>query len=294
MRNAGLRLVVLLMVQVFWSGASHCAEAGRSGFVEELSKQNSIYESRGKQVPEGYVVDRSLTVYAQALSPDFDRALAELGPEHRWLDIGAGEGQAILDYFSPDYDPGRVDGRQRRGRKAQAVAMSVEDRRTPRWHHAAASLGANQLQYLFDKRLREYGAGELGQFQVITDVIGGFSYTDNLSLVMEKVLGFLALNGSFFTLLQDVHAEDGTNLPFYEKSPFLTEIAKADGSEVRVCSWLKRITCVEVSCELRMQWKPPIEVYRVRKVCNDVAVPALVMKHYEAGTPPERRFQSGN
>ena len=104
-------------------------------------------------------------------------------------------------------------------------------------------------------------------------------------------MGFLDLYGSFFTLLQDVRSEDGANRPFYAGSPFLTEIANAEGSEVRVCAWLKSITCVQVSCEFKATWKPPIEAFRIRKVCNDVTVPALVPVHYVAGTPPERRFQ---
>ena len=41
----------------------------------------------------------------------------------------------------------------------------------------------------FGKRLREYSPEEIGQFQVITDVMGGFSYTQDLSLFMEKTLG---------------------------------------------------------------------------------------------------------
>jgi hypothetical protein len=294
MKNTGIRIVVLLILQTLWLEKSHSADPGSPQFNEELSKQESIYQSRGKQRPEGYVIDRSLLSYTHTLSPEFDRSLADLGSKDRWLDIGAGRGQAILDYFTPGYDMMRLDGRERRDKKAQAVAMSIEDRREPLWHQTAASLGANQIRYLFSRRLREYSLEELGQFRVITDVIGGFSYTQDLSLFMEKVLGFLELNGNFYTLLQDVHSQDGTNKPYYAGSPFLTEIANADGSEARVCSWLKSITCVEVTCELKMQWEPPIETYRIRKVCNDVAVSALVSTHYEAGTPPERGFRLRN
>jgi hypothetical protein len=217
--------------------------------------------------------------------------LAELGPKDRWLDIGAGKGQAILDYYTEDYDLRHVEGRVRRSKKAQAIALSIEDRRTPLWQQKVASLGANQIKYFFGRRLRHYSKEELGQFQLITDMIGGFSYTDNLFLFMDRVLDLLELKGSFYTLLQDVHSEKGTDRPYYPGSPFLTEIANGDGSEVKVCSWLKSITCVEVTCELRAGWKPSIEVYHVRKVCNAVAVPELVPINYESGTPPQRKFQ---
>jgi hypothetical protein len=288
MKNNKMRIYGLLILQAVLFATSHAAEQGSPSLGEEMTKQQGIYKSQGEQRPEGYVVDRSLAMYAETLSAEFERTLAGLGAKDRWMDIGAGIGQAILDYCSPGYDVTRLE---QRGRKAQAVAISIEDRRTPAWHQTAARLGENQLKYLFNKPLREYSLGDLGQFQVITDVIGGFSYTDTLSLFMEKVLGFLEMNGSFFTVLQDVHAENGTNQPYYAKAPFLTEIVNVDGAEVKMCSWLKSITCVEVTCEFKTGWKPPIEVYRVRKVCNNVTVPALAQTHYAAGTPPERRFQ---
>jgi hypothetical protein len=120
--------------------------------------------------------------------------------------------------------------------------------------------------------------------------MGGFSYAQDLSLFMRKTLSFLEPQGTFYTVLQDVRTESGTNKPYYENAPFLTEIVKTDGSATGVCSWLKSISCVEVRCEAKPGWSPPLEVYRVRKVCNDVVVPGLDPVHFEAGTPPERRF----
>ena len=292
MKSTGIRTVVVLMLSTLCLETAHCADPASPKFDVEVSKQESIYYSEGERVPEGYTVDRSLSAYIDALSAGFNRALASLGATDRWLDIGAGKGQAILDYYGSDYDRRYLEGK-RRGKKAQAVAISIEDRRTPLWQENVASLGGDQIRYLFNRRLREYSLKELGKFQVITD-IGGFSYAVDLSLFMEKVMGFLELNGSFYTVLQDVHGEDGTNRPYYAKAPFLTELASADGSDVKVCSWLKRITCAEVTCELKTHWKPPIEAYRVRKVCNDVTVPALAQIKYEAGTPPERRYQLKN
>jgi SAM-dependent methyltransferase len=288
-----IRAAVLLLLPCLWLAASHAQDLGTPGFNEEFSKQESIYRSDGDQTIEGYTVDRALEVYADGLPSEFDRALAKLGPTDRWLDIGAGKGHAILDYYTRSYDL-TPEGRKRRGAKAQAVAISIEDRRTPLWQRIAARLEPDQIRYLSGKRFRDYSSDELGEFDVITDVMGGFSYTDNVSVFMEKVLGLLELNGSFFTVLQDVHWEDGKNRPFYVGSPFLTEITKPDGSELKVCTWLKRIACVEVTCESKPSWEPPTEAFHVRKVCNDVRVPALSLTHYKAGTPPERRFQDRN
>ena len=290
MKNTGLRVGVLLVLQILWTGASHSQATGGAISAEELSKQSAIYQSRGEDVPGGYVVGRSLSSYLYVLPSGFTSLLANLGPNDRWLDIGAGEGRAILDYCTSKYDGTLLKRAERTGRKAKAVAMSIEDRRTPQWHRTAASLEADQIRYLFGKRLREYSADELGKFQVITDVMGGFSYAQDLALFMRKTLDFLEPKGTFYTVLQDVRTENGTNKPYYENAPFLTEIVKTDGSVTGVCSWLKSISCVEVRCEAKPDWSPPLEVYRIRKVCNDVVVPGLEPVHFEAGTPPERRF----
>jgi hypothetical protein len=294
LKNSGMRLAALLVLQALWLGTAHAQVSINPKLAEEIAKQESIYQGKGEQRPEGYVIDRSLLAYTFTLSPGFDGSLADLGPADRWLDIGAGQGQAVLDYYTSRYDAMHWAGRERRGKKAQSVAMSIEDRRTPQWNQTAAGLEAGKIQYLFGKRLREYSQEELGRFQLITDVIGGFSYSVDLSRFMEQTLALLNVNGNFYTLLQDVHAEDGTNKPHYEGATYLTEITRADGSKLKICPWLKSITCVEVACELRTEWKPAIEVYHVRKTCNNVSVPTLQPVHYEAGTPPERGYRLAN
>jgi hypothetical protein len=288
-RGMRLLVIIVLMMEALAVNTSGAADAPRV-FRDEAARQQEIYDSAGQKVPEGYVVGRSLLSYAFTLSSGFRDSLASLGSQDRWLDIGAGEGHAVLDYRTAKYDvilqrPNDVSG------KAQVVAMSIEDRRTPRWHEAAGTFGENQLRYVFGRRLREYSLEELGQFQLITDVLGAFSYTRFVSVFVEKTLGFLSVNGTFYTLLQDVQSESGKNRPFYPPSPFLTEFVNSDGSELKICSWLKSISCVEVMCELKPDSSPPVEVYRIRKVCDAVTVPQLELIHFAAGTPPERRFR---
>ena len=293
MSKFSIRVFVLLLWQALalLPVASRAAENAAPRFADEMAKQENIYQSRGEQRPEGYVVDRSLLSYAHTLSAGFDRALAALGPHDRWLDIGAGRGRAMLDYFESRFDRMHGDGVERPERKAKAVAISIEDRRSPEWNDIAAALGGDRLQYLAGKRLREYSPGELGRFRIISDVIGGFSYSTNIADFMKTVLSLLETGGTFYSLLQDVHAEDGSNKPYYAGSPFLTEITAADGSEVRICAWLKSISCVEVACNLKMDWVPPVETYRVQKTCDDVRVPEMTATRFTSGTPPERGFK---
>lgn len=290
MNTTRTALFLMLVLQTLWPAHVHAQQGPEGTAKSEFAKQAEIYQSRDK-APEGYVVDRSLAFYTSALPAGFERSLTGLGANHRWLDIGAGMGQAILDYYTPESRAQRTEQPVQHSGKARAVALSIEDRRTSLWHQTAATLEADKIRYFFGKPLRSYTLTELGKFEVITDLLGGFSYTGDLSRFMEKTLDFLQLNGSFYTILQDIDSEAGSNRPYYPGSPYLTEIDKADGAKLKVCSWLKSISCVKVTCELKAEWKPPVEIYQIQKVCDDVVVPALMQTHFAAGTPPERRFQ---
>ncbi|HET9802363.1 MAG TPA: hypothetical protein VFP96_03945 [Candidatus Acidoferrum sp.] len=250
---------------------------------EEITKQEKIYRSRGTDVPTGYVIDRGLSGYGESLSTGFCDALAKLGSSDRWLDIGAGEGQAILDYYAS----GNAQKCAGSGDKASAVAISIEDRRTDKWNQQTASLG-DRLRYLSGRRLSQYSLEELGKFKLITDVFGGFSYTERLSLFVDKVLNLLEVGGSFFTLVSGVHL---TNAKDKIGILYLTELEDAMGRPEKVCSWLKKATCAQVSCESKSDWKRPTELIHVRKTCNDTSVPRMKLVEFEAGYPPSRRFQ---
>jgi SAM-dependent methyltransferase len=138
--------------------------------------------------------------------------LGSLGSSDRWLDIGAGDGQAILDYYAFEGNTAPAEKCAWSFSKARAVAMSIEDRRTDKWRQHAAIFGGDRLRYLAGKRLRQYSREELGKFQIITDVYGGFSYTEDLSGFLAKVLSLLETGGIFYTMVQDVHLENGKNV----------------------------------------------------------------------------------
>jgi SAM-dependent methyltransferase len=286
--RAATGLVALIVLQSLAATPALPQQNGDATFHVEIKKQESIYQSKGTQVPDGYVTYRALKDYEDLLPSGFGKALGELGPGDRWLDVGAGRGQAILDYYDREFPaPQGASAVQPRG-KARAVAVSIEDRRTDQWRERSARLGGDHIKYLSSKPLRDYSSDELGKFRIITDVFGGFSYTDNLSLFIEKILGALEVNGSFYSLLQSVRLEDGKE---DANTWWLTEIKDRAGQDVKVCSWLKSISCVKVTCESKSAWDTPTELIRVQKVCNEFSVPKVTRVQYEAGNPPGRVFQ---
>ena len=275
-------LVILLKAQVVWP-----QEIAPPKLDEEFGKQDKIYRSRGADVPSGYVTNRGLSDYASLLPSGFCDMLGRLGNSDRWLDIGAGDGQAVLDYYASE-PKGAAEKCGRSGTRARAVAMSIEDRRTKKWQLQAAILGGDRIQYVSGKRLRDYSVEELGKFQLITDVYGGFSYTEDLSRFIDKVLSLLEVGGAFYTLVQNVQLENGKDKP---SSSFQTELVDSAGRDIKMCSWLKQTPCVNVGCESKNDWDTPTELVNIHKICSDVSVRPTKLLSYEAGNPPGRRFQ---
>ena len=275
-------LVILLQAQVGWP-----QEIAPAKLDEEFGKQEKIYRSRGADVPSGYVTNRGLSDYASLLPSGFCDMLGRLSNSDRWLDIGAGDGQAVLDYYASE-PKAAAEKCGRSGTRARAVAMSIEDRRTKKWQLQAAILGGDRIQYLSGKRLRDYSVEELGKFQLITDVYGGFSYTEDLSRFIGKVLSLLEVGGAFYTLVQNVQLENGKDKP---SSSFQTELVDSAGRDIKMCSWLKQTPCVNVGCESKNDWDTPTELVNIHKICSDVSVRPTKLLRYEAGNPPGRRFQ---
>ena len=284
---AAARLAVLIVIiQALGLRAGWSQEPAQPRINEEFLEQEKIYHSRGVDGRRVYTTDRGLSRYAERLPSGFCDALGRLGSSDRWLDIGAGQGEAILDYYLPeDAAAERCRGS---GPRARAVAISIEDRRTDDWKQQAARLGDDRIRYLFDKRLRQYSPEELGKFQIITDVYGGFTYTEDLSQFVDKVLSFLEVGGNFYTLATGVHLEDGKDKL---GTLYLTELEDAFGRPVKVCSWLKKISCVQVTCESKSDLKRPTQLIKIQKVCSDTSVPRMKLVEFEAGYPPGRCFQ---
>ena len=100
--GTGLAVLIVIVLPALGLGAGWLQKPTQPGINEEFAKQEKIYRSQGADVPGGYVTGRALSDYPAILPSGFCDSLGRLGSTDRWLDIGAGEGQAILDYYTPE------------------------------------------------------------------------------------------------------------------------------------------------------------------------------------------------
>src|SRR5262247_1894367 len=125
-------VVIVIVVQALALEAAWTQQIPQPRTDEEIAKQEKIYRSRGANVPRGYVTGRGLSDYAELLPTGFCDALGRLGSWDRWLDIGAGSGQAILDYYAPKDDETagkKCAGPRRQGARGRDVHRRPPDRR---------------------------------------------------------------------------------------------------------------------------------------------------------------------
>src|ERR1043166_7589487 len=96
-----IRIIVLLVLPILGLAASRAADPGSAKFSDEVSKQESIYRSDGEQTVEGYTVDRSLSVYTDALPPASAPPWAMLAPAVEWWILAPGKAKLFLNNSIP-------------------------------------------------------------------------------------------------------------------------------------------------------------------------------------------------
>src|ERR687897_456867 len=115
--------VVIVIIQALGLRAGWSQEPVQPRIKDEFLEQEKIYRSRGADGRRVYTTDRGLARYAERLPSGFCDALGRLGSSDRWLDIGAGEAQAILDYYAPEGTAAPAEKCRGFGPRARAVAI---------------------------------------------------------------------------------------------------------------------------------------------------------------------------
>jgi hypothetical protein len=156
---------------------------------------------------DSYIQNRGLSDYRQILGSDFSKFLGSLTKNDLWLDSGAGNAIAMIDYLSI-------------GGPARSLAI---DAREPQNSVTLAALKKfpQQFTYQSGRYVQDYGPNELPSCKLITDVFGAVTYSSEVDVVFNRLLNALVEGGKLYFeagmyTYSDRPNEDSDNLLIYK------------------------------------------------------------------------------
>jgi hypothetical protein len=242
-------------------------------------KQEEIKRTDERIQKGDYHTGRDGHEYERYLGPEFARKKRELTENQRWLDAGAGQGKAVLDHAY------NADG-------ASVVGISVEDRRLPLLDRMIRERGADRVNYLAGKKLEQYDKSELGEFDLISDVYGAFSYAQQLDDVVEKVGELLKVGGSYYTLSQNQTKSMDRATGQWNSYYALSIIDRSGKKYLSIADWLNQGTCIRArQSSENLDRQVHFQRIIVEKTCEFFRVPELELTAWLDGGPPVRVYQ---
>jgi hypothetical protein len=224
------------------------------------------------------IVDRDLRIYGMGFGTKFQAALEALSSGGRWVDFGAGEARAQLDYLQ--IRASKSD--RKRGLLShflgtpspQVVAIGYRHFQDASYAHSQGKTEAydelrRQFQaqerfvYLEGRLVEEISDEEIGPFDLGTDYFGALTYTLDLTATVNKYLRLLhrpAVSRMFFVTSDSERAA--------------TYIETRDGRRLSLAAWLTAQPGLNVET-LKLSPDGHEDFYMLTKVRDDVRVPEV-------------------
>jgi hypothetical protein len=219
-----------------------------------------------KEIP--YPNYRDLDDYGAILGPSFASDLEALSNQDVWLDSGAGEARALVDYL---------------GRRGTAKLVAVDYRcPTTGITSQAMKRHAEQFKFVCGDFVEKHPVSRFYPVSLITDLSGAMMYATHVDEVLRALLGFLKSGGV-------LHTQPGLQDGF--ESYFETKIYRlgVNGAWVRVpfVQWLEAVQGVAISRTV----SPAHDVsFRIKKISENVVVPPLKLLFYNGEGTAIRRY----
>lgn len=220
------------------------------GKIQEHEQLERITEKR--MVENEFRVNSNLTLYKETFGGGFSEALGKLHEGSRWLDGGAGEANAMIEYLESG-------GKGRCLAVGYKVPVQAEKRVEEATHKFSG-----RFQYVQGKYFGEMEDMELGGrgFALISDLNGVLYYTKTLVEDMKRYLDLLDVGGVF--VFTNVHIE--IDMPHaLEHKGYVPALAR----------WVSNIGGVKV---LFHESKGS---YEVHKTSAEILIPPLELKLYQ-------------
>lgn len=255
--------------------ASTCSELFEKGFARSKSEMAFIAKNK-------FTKSRSLLNYDFAFAfnwaANVSKTIARLAAGAKWMDMGAGEAKAIIEVLRSNQSLG------------EAIAISHT---VPKEFEWPADVDASRFTYLKDDFVENMARnGQLdrwaGQIDVITDLYGPFSYTNDVVAVLQTYLDLLKPGGVAFINLMNEEKINGKYVRW--NSTF-----SPTGGRLNLIEWIAGLPGVEVVATARQvagrgDSERSIAI-KIKKTAPVVIVPTnLEVTEYMPYSPPRRSF----
>ncbi len=296
-----LQVSIYLMILVFAlpqakSAYKECRLVLQSVIADVGSGKKRIETTNPYLVNNDFTVSRRLMTYSMQMpfvhTPTLQKMVEQLPPQSTWIDMGAGSGRAL------------ADGLTQNDNIAKGIAISY---RRPLDTVDESALG-DRFKYLdgdyvenmsLDGRLDHY----VGKVDLITDMFGPLSYTEDFARVLQVYIDLLKTDGEMtFNLLSETNFKIVSG-EFVVTEPKTGNTVIENGHVLRegLIAWLSNIPGLEVKEIVDYEFSQPSDSQgkfersigiKIRKINSDVRVPQnLRMRNYEPASPPIRIFE---
>ena len=273
-----LRFFPILFLALLLSPPAQASSCGKifGRFYEnsrQIAERKQIEADPKKQLELNYFkVNRPLRGFSQInyeseLLESLVPRLEKLTPEDQWVDMGAGEGRALLDYLQDAHFPKKAKIAAVSFKKPESVLEKDIQAIDPNFHY-------------FEGLVENLEISQVGKAKLITDVYGPLHYTDDLSTVLQKYVDVLEPGGEILTPgFRQVGQDGKTN-----------SIHFAVGGTASYTYWLKEIPGLKV-IEIPITGDARNTALIIKKVSPEVKIPKLKLYHLYPGSPPWRIFE---
>jgi SAM-dependent methyltransferase len=139
-----------------------------------------------------FPTERGLGFYKYLLGRDFKAQVRKLGPRDHWIDVGAGEANAMFDLFIDSY----LWNEPLLESLPNMTAITVTKPGVRPTRERTAFLNFRKFNYLVGKYLQDYKSHEIAKADLVTDVMGAANYSPDFDVAMTKILRLLKPKGT--------------------------------------------------------------------------------------------------
>jgi hypothetical protein len=220
--------------------------------------------------------NRGLHEYVERVGPNLTEALAQLKAGDTWVDFGAGQGWAGLEFLafmrSMDDAPTVYGVMFKRPPPSLPYLRTMEAKVASHW------------RVLEGRLIEDIPASDLPQIDVATDIFGPLAYTKDLSAVLNKYLHWLKVPGQSAVYTEGLSLKEETRDPHGH-----TFILDGRGETLTLAEWLERQPGIAV-------WTPartPRNSLIFTKTQAGAQVAPLELLYYDPySAPPTRVFRA--